>query len=422
LTIQISDQLVAATLADPNRPSTVELIDGLEPGLRLRIGAVHRRWSYLTRATTRARLRIPLGAWPEVSVADARRLVARLKATLDQPDTDDGGAMTVGDLVNRYDARRLSQLRKQRVMLRAITVALAPVWHLEPSALGRRHISEIVDGMADRAPIHANRVLAYLKAFFGWAVGRGYLEVSPAAGISKPSRETTRERTPTVDELVEIWEASSSLGYPFGPIIKLLILTASRRDEVGAMRVEEVSLSADGDEGCWTLPASRSKNGRAIRMPLGVLGCQVAQDALRGRPSAGPFVFSTTGTTPVSGWSRAKSRLDKLISQRRRGSGVRADMEPWRIHDLRRAFATAACDVLQVDPAVADRCLNHVGAATTSTVSRIYGRNEMFDQRREALLKWEQLLLSAGCRSAPTGCAPTEAGRAGAEAPAGSAS
>ena len=161
------------------------------------------------------------------------------------------------------------------------------------------------------------------------------------------------------------------------------------------MRVAELDLPPDIDDGCWTLPAGRSKNGRAIRMPLAALARQVVSQALAARTVDGDFVFSTTGETPVSGWSRAKSRVDKLIRERRRRHGVLADMPPWRFHDLRRTFATAACDVLQIDPAVADRCLNHVGASTTSTVSRIYARNEMFEQRRDALVRWAELLATA---------------------------
>jgi integrase len=246
--------------------------------------------------------------------------------------------------------------------------------------------------MADRAPIHANRVLAYLKAFFGWAVGRGYLETSPAAGISKPSREVTRDRTPSVDEVAEIWEAAGDLGYPFGPAIQLLVLTASRRDEVGDIRLAELSIGSDGQGGCWTLPPSRSKNGRAIRTPIVPAAGRVLQAALIARTVEGPYVFSTTGWSPVSGWSRAKARIDAIIQIRRGERGILESMPAWRFHDLRRAFATAACDQLQIDPAIADRCLNHVGASTTSVISRVYARNELFDQRREALERWARLL------------------------------
>lgn len=98
-------------------------------------------------------------------------------------------------------------------------------------------------------------------------------------------------------------------------------------------------------------------------------------------------MFSTNDENSVSGWSKAKLRLDREIAVIRAKRGDAA-MAPWRFHDLRRSFATNACDVLQIDPAVADRCLKHVGASTTSTISRVYGRNEMFEQRRDALRKW----------------------------------
>ena len=392
LASQITDQVITAALGRLARPGAIEIFDALEPGLRLRIGSGAARWSYRVCVPAQSRLRIPLGTWPEVSVGDVRQLVARLKASFDPPDASEPAVLTVGGLLERYQARRLSQLRKGRVMGRAITCALAPLSHRDATTLGRRDISEIVDGMADRAPIHANRVLAYLKAFFGWAVGRGYLEVSPAAGISKPSREVARERTPSVDEIVEIWDAARELGYPFGPAISLLLLTASRRDEVGGMHLDEVSGDPDGKGGCWTLPAGRSKNGRAIRMPIVPAARRILDEAIAARDVDGPYVFSTTGRSPVSGWSRAKARIDTIIHARRRGRGVLDDMPGWRLHDLRRAFATAACDVLQIDPAIADRCLNHVGASTTSVISRVYARNELFDQRREALEKWAELL------------------------------
>lgn len=110
--------------------------------------------------------------------------------------------------------------------------------------LSRRDIAEAIDKIADRAPIQANRSLAYTKAFFGWCVRRGYLEANPSAGISKPTRERTRERTPSLDELADIWSAAGASGYPFGHVVRLLILTAARRDEVGGLRMDELELPA----------------------------------------------------------------------------------------------------------------------------------------------------------------------------------
>lgn len=393
--MELTEQQIRSALEGEAGRARIELTDAAEPGLRLKVGFEDARWSVLARDADGKRIRIPIGNWPRIDLEAARSQARRLKRAMERPIDEDDSDLSVGRLLDLYERRRLSQLKKGKVIRRALDGALGGLRHREVRSLGRRDISAAVDAIADRAPIHANRMLAYAKAFFGWAVGRGYLEANPAAGISKPTREVTRDRTPSLSELVEIWQASDGLGYPFGPVIKLLILTAARRDEIGGMRATELDLADDRSLGCWTLPASRSKNGRAIRVPLGASAAEILGKAIEARPDDGPFVFSTTGATAISGWSKAKCRIDKAIAAARVVAGISEPMESWRFHDLRRSFATHACDLLEIDPAVADRCLNHVGASTTSTVSRIYARNEMFAQRREALSKWADLLAEA---------------------------
>ena len=370
-----------------------KLTDSAEPNLSLEFGEGNARWSVLATDADGVCVQIPIGSWPGTNLQAARNHARRLKEAM-QPAADADENLSVSRLLELYEHRRLSQLRRGRAVRRALDGALSAFFHRDARTLGRREIGMALDRIADRAPVHANRMLAYTKAFFGWAVGRGYLETNPAASISKPTREIARERTPTLPELVEIWRATDDLDYPFGPIIKLLILTAARRDEIGGMRAVEVELAPDRSAGCWTLPATRSKSGRAIRVPLCDAAAHILAEALTEAPG-GPFVFSTTGVSAVSGWSRAKCRLDKSISARRLSVGMAEPIEPWRFHDLRRSFATYACDLLEIDPAVADRCLNHVGATTTTAVSRVYARNEMFSQRREALTKWANLLTAA---------------------------
>ena len=353
----------------------------------------------LARDADGRRIRIPIGLWPKVDLKTARDQARRLKRAMERPVEEEDGDLSVIRLLDLYDKRRLVQLRKGRVIRRALDAALKGLRHREARSLTRRDISAAVDDVADRcANPRQPDVLAYAKAFFGWAVGRGYLDTNPAAGISKPTREVTRERTPSLIEIAEIWRAADGLGYPFEPVVKLLVLTAARRDEIGGMRVAELELADDLSEGCWTLPSVRSKNGRAIRTPLCAGATDILAKAVEAKPVDGPYVFSTTGVSAVSGWSRAKNRIDKAIGEARLKTGVTEPMEHWRFHDLRRSFATHACDLLQIDPAVADRCLNHVGASTTSTtstVSRIYARNEMYAQRREALTKWAALVTAS---------------------------
>ena len=346
------------------------------------------------------RARVPLGGWPKVGLEQARALAQGFKRTIRQLEADADAELTVSILMERYRTRRLRQLRKGAVIFRALEVALDPIKTRDVTSLTRREIGSVIDDMADRAPIHANRVLAYAKAMFSWAVGRGYIDQSPAAAIAKPTLEIARDRTPSLSELAEIWNAAIELGYPFGHVVRLLMLTATRRDEVAAMRAEELQLALE--EATWTIPPDRSKNGRAIRIPVTLIARDIILDGVQRRSVESPLLFTTTGQSPVSGWSKAKNRLDLIIARNRRsGDPMAQAMPPWRIHDLRRSFATHACDVLKLDPAVADRCLNHVGASTTSTISRVYARNELFDQRREALSAWSCLLQQAIAATAP---------------------
>jgi integrase len=307
----------------------------------------------------------------------------------------DPGA-TVRTLLSSYKKRQLAQLRRGDAAAQALNAALRRHLHRDPHSLTRRELAELIDQIAERAPIQANRSLAYMKAFFSWAVGRGYLEVNPAATVSPPAREVARERSPGLQELVRIWRACERMGYPFGSAIQLLMLTAMRREEVGAMSVDELELDRDALPVVWILPADRSKNSRAIRVPLSPLASAMLSKALASRPPGSRLVFTTTGQRSISGWSKAKAQLDGLIA-----TDGAPRLAAWRLHDLRRSFATLACDELQIDPAVADRCLNHVGSSTRSMIARVYGRGEMFAQRDVALRAWGALIDAALGRTSP---------------------
>jgi integrase len=152
------------------------------------------------------------------------------------------------------------------------------------------------------APIQANRVLAYVKTFFSWAVDQEILEASPAASVKQPTKETGRDRILSEREIALIWQACGGLG-AFGRAFKLMLVTGARRSEVGAMIWREVSLN----ERLWTLPRERTKAHRAHEIPLSDLALSVIAEC----PVLGEFVFTTGGRRPISGWSRAKAALDR---------------------------------------------------------------------------------------------------------------
>jgi integrase len=215
-----------------------------------------------------------------------------------------------------------------------------------------RRLAEIgiLDGIVARgAPVGANRAFAQFRKMCRWAVSRGIIERSPAEGIEPPSTETVRDRVLSLDELRLVWRAAERQGFPFGPIIKLLILTGQRRSEVGGMEWGEIDL----ENRLWTIPATRAKNRRQHTIPLS----PQAMGIIKGLPrfSGSKFCFTVRNTAP-SGFAKAKERLDKSI----------APIKPWTIHDIRRSTATGLAG-LGVNLPVIERLLNHVLALSAAS-------------------------------------------------------
>jgi integrase len=144
------------------------------------------------------------------------------------------------------------------------------------------------------------------------------------------------------------------------------------------MRRDELS----GDGATWNIPGSRTKNGRTHVVPLPP---RVSELIASVRAKAGNFVFTTTGTTPVSGWSRIKDRLDAAMLAAAREEG-RAVFPPWTLHDLRRTFVTGMVEI-RVPPHVVEVTVNHIGGVR-SGVAGTYNRSELMDERKEALEHW----------------------------------
>jgi len=226
------------------------------------------------------------------------------------------------------------------------------------------------DDIVDRgAPYVANRTLAHLRKLFNWALPRYRLGESPCKGVEPPSEERSRDRVLTDDELQRVWLAADKLGWPFGPIVRLLILTGARREEVGAMEWSEI----DFDRRLWTLPPERTKNKQRHEVPLSTATLEILQGLKR---SKSKYVFSTThGRSSVVGYDGAKARLDKL-------SGVKA----WRLHDIRRTVASGMAG-LKIALPVIEKCINHT-SGTFRGVLAVYQRHKFADEKREAFDVW----------------------------------
>lgn len=217
------------------------------------------------------------------------------------------------------------------------------------------------------APIAANRSFAAVRKAFVWAVSRGITEASPCAGISMPSAIVSRDRVLDDNELRAVWLAAEGLGYPYGPIVRLLVLTGQRRAEVAGMRWGELDLP----NRTWTIPAIRAKNGRKHEVPLSSQVIAVIESLPRFASS--DLLFGPSGKAP-SGYSEAKTRIDKALP---------ADMPGWTFHDVRRSVASGMA-AGGTDLHVIERCLNHVSGTFGGIVS-VYQKHNYAGQMRAAL-------------------------------------
>lgn len=219
--------------------------------------------------------------------------------------------------------------------------------------------------------------------------GRGLIEINPIADLKRPAPLASRKRVLSLEELKTFWTATAALDWPFGPVYRLLLLTGQRRDEVAAMSWEEVDLA----NGVWIIPGERCKNGEEHTVDLSPQALAILE-ALPGERRG--FMFTTTGTTSVSGFSKSKVRLDGLMSEALGGAP-----EPWRLHDLRRSMATLMGEELEIDTGVIERVLNHI-SGSQGGLQGVYQRQQYKQKRKAALLAWGAVierLVSGGDES-----------------------
>jgi integrase len=281
--------------------------------------------------------------------------------------------------------RRPSSVRQARMVVEN---------HLRP-ALGdkpmphitRADLQPVLDAVPVKQKAMRRTVFAYASVLFGWAAGRGDISRNPLADMVKPPAPKARDRVLADSELVEVWNAAHDTGAPWGPFYRLAILTGQRREEVAALRWAELDRTAKE----WTIPAERAKNGVVHIVPLSDL-VVVELDALATGdvwPKSG-YVLTTTGRSPVSGFSKAKKALDARVvehRQERASAGAQAQaLHAWRLHDLRRTVATGF-QRLGVRFEVTEAALNHVSGAKGG-VAGIYQRHDWKDEKRAALDAW----------------------------------
>jgi integrase len=297
---------------------------------------------------------------------------------------------------------RLLGLRPTKNGLEIITGGLAARWKDKPIGKMDGHdIHGIVTetrergapGLERRADTEtesrARAMLSVLSRMYRWLLQHRRVEVNPCMGVHRPEPPKARDRVLNVnpdvrraDELRWFWTGCEKLSPPWGALLKILLLTGCRRDEIGEMRWDELT----DDLAVLRLEGSRTKNGKAHELPLQPL----TRDLLRSvdRIEGSPYVFTgATGKTPISGWSKTKNRLDALMrAEARKERGKDFEIADWRIHDLRRT-AASGMQRIGIRGEVIERALNHISGSFRG-VAGIYQRDPLTEEVNEAFSRW----------------------------------
>ena len=377
---RLSRALIESSEVPQGKDSAI-VWDSALPGFGVRINAGGTR-SFVAqyRNGSGATKRLSLGRYEAMSIDDARRLARSTLAKAvhgydpaeEQAKAKARASITVGSVADAYLLASESRLkaRSYAEVARHLAKHWEPLRALPVHQVKRADVATAMRQIAsDRGEIAANRARASLSAMFAWGMGEGLCEANPVVGTNKAADERSRDHVVNDVELRAVWRACGDDHH--GRIVRLLILTGQRRDEVGCMALSEVT----GD--MWTIPSLRTKNRRPHDVPLSshALAIILTTPLRDGRD----LIFGARDNG-FSGWSKAKAELDARISEN--GDVVR----PWRLHDLRRTAATGMA-TLGVLPHVVEAVLNHVSGHRAG-VAGIYNRASYQEEKRQALARW----------------------------------
>jgi integrase len=311
-----------------------------------------------------------IGRGVDPKIEDARRRAAAQRRQLN----------SFAAVAAEFLERHASGLKKSAEAKRIIETEFVKRWGPRPvTDIMPEEVAAAIRAIVKRgSPYQAHNALGYIRALYNWAIGTHEFGVisSPVEHLKPKAligEREARDRTLSDGELRAVWNAAGAMGYPYGGIFRLLILTGQREREVADMHWSEV----DFEKKLWTIPGRRMKGGRAHEVPL----APETLTLLRGlaRFTGGDFVFTTTGgAKPVNGFSKAKARMDKL-------SGVAG----WVIHDLRRTMRTHL-SALPVQDLVRELVIAHAKPG----LHKVYDQHAYQDEKRHCLELWEKRLMT----------------------------
>jgi len=342
--------------------------------------------------------RVTLGQYPALGLAQAREQARELLGTVSEgrdprPERREANLLrhtnTFEAVFKRFMDREIRpSVKSWKNVERVLRLHVQPHWRDRPiSDIRRADVHTLLDDLVtDDAVGTAREVRKHLSRLFNWAVDRELITDSPVHGLKRTDLKTNEDagRALTNDELRYIWRAAGELGYPFGPMYQLLMLTGRRRGEWAmASRAEIDAVSRLHD-----LPRERHKSGRGHVLPLSDPAWAII-DGLPIWPGNDYFLLSTRdGRVPVSGFSKAKTRLDAEALKLMRKDNAEAVLAPYRVHDFRVTCETRLAD-LGFNQDVRDAVLGHAKPGLQKT----YNKHEYLDEKREAMAAYGAHIL-----------------------------
>lgn len=370
----LTDVEVRGLKAEPGQ--RLVIYDQKAKGLCLRVSPSSKSWSFIYRPRGEARQkRFTIGDYPAWSLSAAREKALGLRRRV-----QDGGdpvleekvrrdALTFGKLVDRYMSSHGKKIRSAREYQQLLDKDVIP-------QLGDRRVDEItrpevgilLDDVAKRAPIVANRVMSVISSVFSWAVSEGLAKDNPVRGLKKRGTEKAKERYLDDEEIRKLWAGLSETAPRYADLVRLVLLLGARPGEVAGMMREEVDLA----NALWRLPPERVKTKVAHSLPLVGQALSIVTRLCDGK-RAGHLFSTTKGKAPTSqDLAKAFERTRSVLK------------EPATPHDLRRTAATIMSR-LEIDRLTIAYVLNHGSTIKATVTGSTYDRHDFLPQKKRAL-------------------------------------
>jgi integrase len=383
--LELSDRFIS-TLKPAE--SAADYFDSKARGLNLRVTPTGVKAWYVMFTSPRdgKRARLSLGTYPATPLAKARTLAiearAHVESGIDPRDLGKpagAGPMTVSMLAESYLAKHAVNLRSYREIGRKMRVDILPViGDMAIAELHRRDVHRVLDPIKERgSPASARKVFTELRAMLSWAVARGLLDHNPATAMQEDDPGKPRERFLDEEEIATLWPALSTFSKPVELALRLALITGQRIGEVCGMTEDEIDLA----KAIWTIPAERSKNGEAHKVPLSDMALDLIAEARSGAINGRVINRSPDAVAHALGYAFHRGKRRSL------------PVSDFTAHDLRRTVCTHLAK-MGVSPLIIGAVVNHKQVTKAGVTLGVYVQYDYAKEKREALDMWADRLAA----------------------------